>query len=113
LLESPLGQFVLRQQLPRICYDSALDYARLVRRNFAAKGVPQPVATGYHATGDREISTEAARALQNQLQQVEKRLGGISRAGLSALRALAVDEREALSEEEGSLILLELAAGSS
>jgi hypothetical protein len=46
LLESPLGQFVLRQELPRVCYDSALDYSKLVRRSFAVAGIPQPVGTG-------------------------------------------------------------------
>jgi hypothetical protein len=56
------------------------------------------------------MSTETARALQRELQRVERRLSGISRAGLSALRSISVDEREPLSEEEGALILLELAA---
>jgi hypothetical protein len=111
-LESPLGRFVLRQELPRTSYDTALTYASLVRRNFAVAGIPQPVSTGVHATADREMSTEAARKLQNELNQVEQRLGGISRTGLNGLRALAVDEREALSEEDAALILLELAAAS-
>src|SRR5262249_25417891 len=69
-LESPLGQFILRQELPRLCYDSALDYAQLVRRLFAAKGVPQPVRTGYHPTGGQEMTTEAARHLQNELGEI-------------------------------------------
>jgi hypothetical protein len=115
LLESPLGQFVLRQELPRICYDTALDYARLVRRTFAVAGIPQPVQTGYHATGDREMTAEAARHLQHELAEVAKRLRDISRAGFNALRSLAVDEREALlaQAEDASLILLELTAASS
>jgi hypothetical protein len=114
LLESPLGQFVLRQELPRVCYDTALNYAGLVRRIYAVAGIPQPVHTGYHPVGEREMTTEVARALQHQLQQVERRLSGISCAGLSALRSLAVHEREALlqQEAEGSWILLELAADS-
>jgi hypothetical protein len=60
------------------------------------------------------MTTEAARRLQNQLAEVEKRLRGISRAGLSALRSLAVDEREALLAQidDASLVLLELAASS-
>jgi hypothetical protein len=103
----------LRQELPRVCFDHALNYAQLVRRLFAAKGVPQPCRTGIHPTADREMSTEMARALQHQLQQIERRLSGISREGLNALRALAVDEREPLFEEAGSLILLELMAAES
>jgi hypothetical protein len=111
--ESALGQLVLRQLLPRNCYDAALGYATLVRRSFAVAGIPQPVTTGVHATANREMTAEAARHLQNELREIEKRLGGISRAGLLALRSLAVDERETFSEEEASLILLELAATSS
>jgi hypothetical protein len=102
----------MAQELPRIVYDSALDYAKLVRRAFAVAGVPQPVGTGYHPTGEQDISTEAARRLQNELREIEKKLRGISRAGLNGLRSLAVDEREALSEEEASLVLLELTASS-
>src|SRR5262245_17430418 len=113
LCESPLGRLIMRQELPRICFDNALNYAQLVRRLFATKGIPQPVTTGVHATADREMSREMARALQYELQRIEQRLAGISRAGLSGLRSLAVDEREALSEEGASLVLLELAAESS
>jgi hypothetical protein len=111
--ESPLGRLILRQELPRVCFDHALNYAQLVRRLFAAKGVPQPVGTGVHATADHEMTAETARRLQNELREVEQRLGGISRTGLNGLRALAVDEREALLEEEAALILLELVAASS
>jgi hypothetical protein len=84
-LESPLGRFVLAQELPRIVYDSALDYAALVRRSFAVAGIPQPLSTGVHATREGEMTVEAARALQNQLQQVDKRLRG-KRPRLSAFR---------------------------
>src|SRR5262245_33050033 len=52
--ESELGRFILRQELPRIVYDSALDYAKLVRRSFAAAGIPQPCTSGYHPIGDGE-----------------------------------------------------------
>jgi hypothetical protein len=50
--ESPLGRLILRQELPRVCFDHALNYAQLVRRLFAAKGVPQPVRTGIHKTAE-------------------------------------------------------------
>jgi hypothetical protein len=110
LRESPLGRLVLRQELPRICYDAALAYGALVRRAFAVAGIPQPVGTGYHPTGEQEISTEGARRLQNELREIEKKLRGISRSGLSGLRELAVHERGVLSQEEASLVLLELAA---
>src|SRR5262249_45061099 len=103
----------LAQELPRIVYDTALDYAKLVRRTFAAKGIPQSASSGYHPAGEQEMSTEVARRLQNELQEIEKKLRSISRGGFNGLRRLAVDELEALLEEETSLTLLELAADSS
>jgi hypothetical protein len=42
-LESPLGRFVLKHKLDRLCYDTALGYAGLVRAAFASLGIPQPV----------------------------------------------------------------------
>jgi hypothetical protein len=42
-LESPLGRFILQFKLDRLCFDNALNFVQLVRRVYAAKGVPQPV----------------------------------------------------------------------
>jgi hypothetical protein len=108
--ESPLGRFVLRHSLDRLCYDAALSYARLVRRVFAAKGVPQPVRDGHCPTPGRELSAETARHLQSTLEQIEERLRGISRIGANAVRQLAVYEREASPAQtvEASLVLLDL-----
>jgi hypothetical protein len=114
LLESPLGRFILRHGLDRLCYDNALNFAQLVRRVFAAKGVPQPVRDGHRPMPDNwlGLSTEAARHLQHELEQLEKRLRGVSRDGFDAMRQLAVFEREALSEQtqETMRVLLELTA---
>jgi hypothetical protein len=114
LRESSLGQFVLRHRLDRLCYDAALDFARLTRRVFASKGVPQPHRDG-HRTPDNwlGLSAEAARHLQHELEQLEKRLRSVSRDGFSATRQLAVFEREASPDqaEETVRVLLELAAG--
>jgi hypothetical protein len=111
--ESPLGQFVLRHRLDRLCYDAALDFARLTRRVFASKGVPQPHRDG-HRTPDNGLglSAEAARHLQRELEQLEKRLRSISRDGFRGTRQLAIFEREALPEQaqEAMRVLLELAA---
>jgi hypothetical protein len=58
------------------------------------------------------MTTETARHLQRELEQVESRLRSTSRSGLVAVRQLAVFEREALpeQEEEGALVLTELGA---
>jgi hypothetical protein len=48
-LESPLGRFILWHKLDRLCYDDALNFAKLVRRVFATKGVPQAVRDGHVA----------------------------------------------------------------
>jgi hypothetical protein len=94
--ESPLGRFVLRHGLDRLCYDIALDYAQLVRCFFAAKGVPQATKDGHRTPdGARELTAEAAQCLQNELEQIEEKLRGVSRSGLAAMRELAVFEREA------------------
>jgi hypothetical protein len=108
--ESPLGRFVLRHGLDRLTYDAALGYAHLVRRVFAAKGIPQPVRDGHRATPGQEMRAETARHLQNTLEQIEKRLRGIGHGGVDAVCELAVYEREALpgQTEEASLVLLEL-----
>lgn len=98
-------------RLDPICFDAALDYARLVRRVFAVKGVPLPCGHGYHANaGGREMDTEAARQLQRELDETEQRLRGISRVGAGAVRELAVYEREAspAQTEEASLVLRSL-----
>jgi hypothetical protein len=111
--ESFLGQFILHHRLDRLCYDAALSYANLVRRLFAVKGIPQP-GNGHHVPdGAREMTAEIARHIESMLQQVDKRLLGISRSGTAAVRQMAVFEREALPEQadEAAEVLRELLQG--
>jgi hypothetical protein len=99
LLECPLGQFILSYGLDRICYDAALAYARLLRRFFSIRGVPQP-STGFHVSRDvREMSGDVARAVARELEQVEKKLRKISKPGMNAVRQLAFFERALASGE--------------
>jgi hypothetical protein len=82
--------------------------------SYAAKGVPQPVRDGHRVPDNwLGLSTEAARHPQHELEQLEKRLRGVSRDGFSATRQLAIFERETLPEQaqEAMRVLLELAAG--
>lgn len=114
LCESPLGRFVLRRGLNPICYDAALGYARLVRRVFASMGIPQPVGDGHRAVPGKDLCVETVRLLQLELNETEKRLRGISRDGVRAVRQLAVYECEACPEQavEASRVLLELGGAS-
>jgi hypothetical protein len=113
-LESPLGRFISQLKLDRLCFDNALNFAQLVRRVFAAKGVPQPHRDG-HRTPDNwlGLSTEAPRHLERELEELEKRLKNVSRSGFSAARQLVIFERETLPEqaEVTASVLRELAAG--
>jgi hypothetical protein len=107
-LESPLGRFVLCHKLDRLVYDAALGYAKLVRRIFAIRGIPQGCGDGHKVldTG-REMTAETARCLQDRLDQVERRLRSVSRDGLNAARQLAVFEREvSLSQADGAALIL-------
>jgi hypothetical protein len=109
--ESPLGKFVLQHKLDRLCYDDALNFANLIRRFFAVKGVPQ-IRSGHVARDGLELSAEAVRRLQGLLDALEGRLRKVSRNGLSAVRQLAFFEREvpAGQAEAAARVLAELAA---
>jgi len=75
LLESPLGRFILQFKLDRNCFDAALAYARLTRRVFAARGIPQPHKDGHKAAeGGFGLSAETARHLRSMLEEIDKRL---------------------------------------
>jgi hypothetical protein len=108
-----LGRFILDHRIDRLAYDAALAYANVVRRFLAVKGVPQP-GNGHHvADGTREVTTEVAKRLEGMLQEIDRRLRGISRTGTAAVRMIAVFEREALPAhaEEAAEVLRELLEG--
>ena len=97
LLESPLGRFVLKHKLDRLCYDSALSYGRLAGRVFSTRGASRPILGTRPEAGSRpEMSSEKARHLQRELELVGKRLRN---EGIRALRTLALFELEALPED--------------
>jgi hypothetical protein len=96
-LESPLGRFVLKHKLDRLCYDSALAYGRLAGKVFSSRGATRPILGTRSSTGSgKEMSTATARHLQRELEQVDKRL---CKNGIRALRTLALFELEALPED--------------
>jgi hypothetical protein len=96
-LESPLGRFVLKHKLDRLCYDSALGYGRLSGKVFSSRGATRPIlGTRSSAGSGKEMSTATARHLQRELEQVDKRL---CKNGIRALRTLALFELEALPED--------------
>jgi len=97
--ESPLGRFVIQHSLPSELYDAALEYAGMVRCFYAArlpaaaiKGIPQLPADD-RGSGNG-VSPEKAVWLEKELSRIEAPLKTVSLAGFSALRMLAVHERE-------------------
>jgi hypothetical protein len=109
--ESFLGKFILANKIDRLAFDAALSFARLTRQVFAARGIPQPTATGHRATGEREISSAAAKHLQDELKSLEKRLRAVSEAGTRAVREMSLFEREAPDEysDDAAAVLADLA----
>jgi len=114
--ESPLGRFVMRHKLRQELYDAGNEYAGMVRCFYAAKlpagamtGIPQ--LPGDDRGSGNGVSPEKAVWLENELHRLEGPLKALSRRGFSALRMLAVHEREimASSERMAAEVLYQLA----
>jgi hypothetical protein len=99
-LESPLGRFVLKHKLDRLCYDAALTYGRLAGRVFSSRGATRPILGMRSSMGSgKEMSAETARHLQRELERVDKELRAFGQDGIRALRTLTLFELEALPED--------------
>jgi hypothetical protein len=103
--ESPLGRFVMRHRLRTELYDAGIEYAGMVRCYYAAKlpagamrGIPQ--LPGDDRGSGNGVSPEKAIWLEKELRQLEGPLKSLSRRGFSALRMLAVHEREIMVSSE-------------
>jgi hypothetical protein len=100
--ESPLGRFVLKHKLDRLCYDAALAYGRLAGRVFSSRGATRPILGTRTSTGSgNEMTTATARRLQRELAEVD---AGLGKNGIRALRTLALFELEALPEDEEAAV---------
>ena len=110
LTESPLGRLVLRGGLRRELYDSGIEYGGMVRRFYAAAGIPQPVRDGHPTTG-AGVDPKAAVELRKALDSLERSMRGVSLDGYRAVRTLAVHEREIVATEwaAASAVLYEIA----
>jgi hypothetical protein len=104
--ESPLGRFVIRHKLREELYDAGNEYAGMVRCFYAArlpadalKDVPQ--LPGDDRGSGNGVSPEKAVWLEKELYRLETPLKACSRRGFSALRMLAVHEREIGVNSEG------------
>jgi hypothetical protein len=105
--ESPLGRFVLKHELDRLCYDAALTYGRVAGRVFSSRGATKPILGTRPSTGNgKEMSAETARRLQGELTKLDAKLGKISRVGLRALLDLAMFEVEVSGEDEAAATVL-------
>jgi hypothetical protein len=98
LRASPLGCFVLEnysdQRMARAVYDAGLDYAAVVRRWRAARGVPTELRAGGGLSSSEGPSAATVARWWGQISQVDTRLvyEG-SGALLKAVRSLVLDER--------------------
>jgi hypothetical protein len=100
--ESPLGRFVLKHKLDRLCYDSALTYGRLAGKVFSSRDATRPILGTRSSVGSgKEMSTAVARHLQRELEQVDKQLG---KNEIRALRTLALFELEELPEDSEAAV---------
>jgi hypothetical protein len=110
LTESPLGRLVLHGGLRRELYDAGIEYGGMVRRFYAAAGIPQPVSDGHPTTG-AGVDPKVAIELRKALDSLERSMRRVSLAGFSAVRTLAVHEREcpAYLAEQAAAVLYEVA----
>lgn len=102
---SPLGRFVIRHKLREELYDAGNEYGGMVRCFYAAKlpagairGIPQ--LPGDDRGSGNGVSPEKAAWLEKELHRLEAPLKTLSRRGFSALRMLAVHEREIMAGSE-------------
>lgn len=107
-LASPLGRFVVRHKLREELYDAGNEYAGMVRCYYAAKlpagamtGVPQLPGDDRTGGSGNGVSQEKAVWLEKELSRLETPLKALSAIGFSALRMLAVHEREIGVNSEG------------
>jgi hypothetical protein len=103
---SPLGRFVMRHKLREELYDAGNEYAGMVRCFYAARlpagaltGIPQ--LPGDDRGSGNGVSPQKAAWLGKELSRLETPLKAFSRRGFSALRMLAVHEREIGVNSEG------------
>lgn len=115
-IESPLGRLTLRHKLDRAYFDAGQEYAGMVRCFYAAKmpsgamaGIPQLPGDDRTGSGDG-VSQGKAIWLEKELRRLETPLKSLSRRGFSALRMLAVHEREVSGavESQAIIVLMEL-----
>lgn len=110
LRECPLGRLLLRRRLRRELYDAGIEYGKLIRRYFAAKGIPLATNEGDYQTGPG-APPSAIHDLEIKVDLYERRLKAVSGVGLRAVQTLAVYEMEIAASNEPAAIavLFELA----
>ena len=103
----------MRHKLDRAYFDAGVEYAGMVRCFYAAKmpsgamcGIPQLPGDDRVNSGNG-VSQEKAVWLEKELKRLETPLKSLSRRGFSALRMLAVHDREiALEAEKVAIVVL-------
>jgi hypothetical protein len=88
---SALGRFVLAQGLRSEVYDAGIEYAALVNRWRAAKGIPTTVRQGIGGNGEGP-SDATVQSWASQIARIELAIVPISHPGFLAMRRLALDD---------------------
>jgi hypothetical protein len=91
--ESPLGRFCLRNKLDRAIYVAGISYGSLVRFYLHAKAVRVDINEGVGGSG-AGVASEKAQKLAKDVWEIDYVLRQINPIGLSAVKDLAVFERE-------------------
>lgn len=93
LAGSAFGRFCLRIKAKRALYDAGQDYAGLVRRWRAAKGVPMDVRLGVGGSGDGP-SDATVKGWERTMVSLDVAMLGCTREGYYAMRSLVLDDQE-------------------
>lgn len=107
--ESPLGRLVLRLKLHDSIYDAGLEYGTLVRRYYAAAGIPQVIRGAAPGPTTGGVDPKIAVETRRRLFQIERPLRRMP--GFAAMRVLTVNEMEIDPglDEAAAKVLFELA----
>jgi hypothetical protein len=111
LLECPLGRLILRHKLRREIYAAGLQYGHKVRQWQAVSGVPVEIHASSGKSSGEGPKAATVRRWGIEISRIDKALKEISVAGFSAVRMLAVFEREIVPDVEEAAVacLTELA----
>ena len=90
---SALGRFVLAYRMRSEIYDSGNEYAELVARWRAARGIPTDVRLGVGGCGEGPAD-ETVREWNKKIEMVHAAITLVAKPGLPLIRTLILDDRD-------------------